>query len=182
MIPNKKTVFYTINLFDYQVKNLVFCHHDRDNTLVKYSNLVHLLTWLIFSRLPRMPVNGNPAPQEQLLIDVADYAPVLPDAVTQQLLSRAGLDTEADPRIARISALAAQKVDFVKSPTHINELLQFISDILLDAFQCAKNRQNKERTISSKHKDVRKNVLTMDDLQQATQKVGITLKKPPYFH
>ena len=61
-----------------------------------------------------MPVNGNPAPQEQLLIDVADYAPVLPDAVTQQLLSRAGLDTEADPRIARISALAAQKVDFVK--------------------------------------------------------------------
>ena len=61
-----------------------------------------------------MPVNGNPAPQEQLLIDVADYAPVLPDAVTQQLLSRAGLDTEADPRIARISALAAQKVYFVK--------------------------------------------------------------------
>lgn len=127
-----------------------------------------------------MPVNGNPAPQEQLLIDVADYAPVLPDAVTQQLLSRAGLDTEADPRIARIAALAAQKVDLGKvlwSPES-----QFISDILLDAFQCAKNRQNKERTISSKHKDVRKNVLTMDDLQQATQKVGITLKKPPYFH
>ena len=56
-----------------------------------------------------MPVNGN-VPQEQLLIDVAEYSPVLPDAVTQQLLSRAGLDTEADPRIARISALAAQKV------------------------------------------------------------------------
>lgn len=56
-----------------------------------------------------MPVNGN-VPQEQLLIDVAEYSPVLPDAVTQQLLNRAGLDTDADPRIARISALAAQKV------------------------------------------------------------------------
>ena len=56
-----------------------------------------------------MPVNGN-VPQEQLLIDVAEYSPVLPDVVTQQLLSRAGLDTETDPRIARISALAAQKV------------------------------------------------------------------------
>ena len=56
-----------------------------------------------------MPVNGN-VPQEQLLIDVAEYSPVLPDAVTQQLLSRAGLDTDTDPRIARISALAAQKV------------------------------------------------------------------------
>lgn len=34
----------------------------------------------------------------------------------------------------------------------------------------------------SKHRDVRKNTLTMDDLQQATSKLGVTLKKPPYFH
>lgn len=104
---------------------------------------------------------------EQLLMDVSDYSPVLPDSVTQLLLSRAGLDTESDPRVARIAALAAQK---------------FISDILLDAFQCAKNRQNKERSQTSKHRDVRKNTLTMDDLQQATSKLGVTLKKPPYFH
>ena len=47
---------------------------------------------------------------EQLLMDVSDYSPVLPDSVTQLLLSRAGLDTESDPRVARIAALAAQKV------------------------------------------------------------------------
>ena len=56
-----------------------------------------------------MPINST-APVEQLLADVADFSPVLPDAVTQLLLNRSGLDTEADPRIARIAALAAQKV------------------------------------------------------------------------
>jgi len=49
---------------------------------------------------------------EQLLMDVSDYSPVLPDSVTQLLLSRAGLDTESDPRVARIAALAAQKVSW----------------------------------------------------------------------
>ena len=49
---------------------------------------------------------------EQLLMDVSDYSPVLPDSVTQLLLSRAGLDTESDPRVARIAALAAQKVSY----------------------------------------------------------------------
>ena len=53
---------------------------------------------------------------EQLLMDVSDYSPVLPDSVTQLLLSRAGLDTESDPRVARIAALAAQKVS--KSRDH----------------------------------------------------------------
>ena len=56
-----------------------------------------------------MPINST-APVEQLLIDVSEFSPVLPDAVTQLLLSRSGLDTEADPRIARIAALGAQKV------------------------------------------------------------------------
>ena len=62
-------------------------------------------------------------------------------------------------------------------------VLKFVSDILLDAWQCARNRQNKEhRNTGSKNKDPRKNVLTMDDLQQATSKIGITLRKPPYYH
>ena len=56
-----------------------------------------------------MPIN-NTTPVEQLLTDVSEFSPVLPDAVTQLLLARSGLDTEADPRIARIAALAAQKV------------------------------------------------------------------------
>jgi len=57
-----------------------------------------------------MPINST-APVEQLLADVADFSPVLPDAVTQLLLNRSGLDTDSDPRIARIAALAAQKVN-----------------------------------------------------------------------
>merc|ERR1719197_796589 len=114
-----------------------------------------------------MTIHGNQPPVEQLLIDVAEYSPVLPDSVTQLLLSRAGLDTESDPRVARIAALAAQK---------------FISDILLDAFQCTKNRQSKERVTTTKQKHPQKNILTMDDLQQASTKLGISLKKSPYFH
>ena len=61
-----------------------------------------------------MPINST-APVEQLLADVADFSPVLPDAVTQLLLNRSGLDTEADPRIARIAALAAQMVKRMKT-------------------------------------------------------------------
>ena len=57
-----------------------------------------------------MPVQNN-LPVEALLTDVADFSPVLPDAVAQLLLNRAGLDTSGDPRIARIAALSAQKVN-----------------------------------------------------------------------
>ena len=57
---------------------------------------------------------------EQLLMDVSDYSPVLPDSVTQLLLSRAGLDTESDPRVARIAALAAQKVSYSRDFRHIH--------------------------------------------------------------
>jgi len=114
-----------------------------------------------------MPIQNN-LPVEALLTDVADFSPVLPDSVAQLLLNRAGLDTSGDPRIARIAALSAQK---------------FVTDILLDAWQCARNRQNKEnRNTGSKSKEPKKNVLTMDDLQQATSKIGITLRKPPYYH
>jgi hypothetical protein len=57
-----------------------------------------------------MPLNNIYQPAEQLLMDVSEFSPVLPDSVTQLLLTRSGLDTETDPRIARIAALAAQKV------------------------------------------------------------------------
>ncbi|CAG5111354.1 Oidioi.mRNA.OKI2018_I69.chr2.g5670.t1.cds [Oikopleura dioica] len=114
-----------------------------------------------------MPVNPD-QPIEQLLIDVHEFTPVLPDTVSHLLLSRSGLDTEHDPRIARIASLAAQK---------------FISDILLDARQVSLNRANKEmRNAGSKSKDKPKNVLTMEDLSQATEKIGITIRKPPYYH
>merc|ERR1712210_89280 len=121
-----------------------------------------------FDCLTEMPVNPD-QPIEQLLIDVNEFTPVLPDTVSHLLLTRAGLDTEHDPRIARIASLAAQK---------------FISDILLDARQVYNiSRANKEmRSTGSKSKDKPKNVLTMEDLSQATAKIGITIQKPPYYH
>ena len=68
---------------------------------------------------------------EQLLMDVSDYSPVLPDSVTQLLLSRAGLDTESDPRVARIAALAAQKVSYSRDFRTRGEREWRVFDILV---------------------------------------------------
>ena len=98
---------------------------------------------------------------------------------------RAGLDTEHDPRIARIASLAAQKVTYsnLKGNPLIDNGIKFITDILLDARQVSLNRANKEmRNTGSKSKDKPKNVLTMEDLSQATAKIGLTIQKPPYYH
>ena len=58
--------------------------------------------------------------------------------------------------------------------------IYLVRDGLWDA-QTVENDQFVKQN-QSKHRDVRKNTLTMDDLQQATSKLGVTLKKPPYFH
>ncbi|KAL0640526.1 hypothetical protein Q9L58_000497 [Maublancomyces gigas] len=55
-----------------------------------------------------------------------EYAPIIPDAVTDYYLSLSGLST-ADPRLKRLLALATQK---------------FIADIATDAYQYSRIRQN----------------------------------------
>ncbi|KAI5849079.1 transcription initiation factor TFIID 23-30kDa subunit-domain-containing protein, partial [Tricharina praecox] len=55
-----------------------------------------------------------------------EYAPIIPDAVTDYYLSLAGLQT-SDVRLKRLLALATQK---------------FIADIAADAYQYSRIRQN----------------------------------------
>merc|ERR1719461_439744 len=111
-----------------------------------------------------------PPPQPPLadfLMQLEDYTPTIPDAVTKYYLSTAGFDT-TDPRILRLVSLATQK---------------FVSDVANDALQHCKMRGSGPQgpgNHSKKNKD-RKLVMTVDDLSQALQDQGISIKKPPYF-
>lgn len=98
----------------------------------------------------------------ELLLQLEDYSPTLPDAVTAHYLNTAGLEA-SDPRVVRLVSLAAQK---------------FLSDITNDALQHCKMRgagQSKKATKDKRY------TLTMEDLSPALQEYGINVKKPHYF-
>ncbi|KAH7971720.1 transcription initiation factor TFIID subunit 10 [Rhipicephalus sanguineus] len=98
----------------------------------------------------------------ELLLQLEDYSPTLPDAVTAHYLNTAGLEA-SDPRVVRLVSLAAQK---------------FLSDITNDALQHCKMRgagQSKKATKDKRY------TLTMEDLTPALQEYGINVKKPHYF-
>ncbi|XP_036181146.1 transcription initiation factor TFIID subunit 10 [Myotis myotis] len=103
-------------------------------------------------------------PLVDFLMQLEDYTPTIPDAVTGYYLNRAGFEA-SDPRIIRLISLAAQK---------------FISDIANDALQHCKTKGTASGSSRSKSKD-RKYTLTMEDLTPALSEYGINVKKPHYF-
>ncbi|XP_038181314.1 transcription initiation factor TFIID subunit 10-like [Arvicola amphibius] len=103
-------------------------------------------------------------PLVDFLMQLEDYTPTIPDAVTGFYLNRAGFEA-SDPRIVRLISLAAQK---------------FISDIANDALQRCKMKGTASGSSLSKSKD-RKYTLTMEDLIPALSEYGINVKKPHYF-
>ncbi|KAI8069649.1 transcription initiation factor TFIID 23-30kDa subunit-domain-containing protein [Gongronella butleri] len=98
----------------------------------------------------------------EFLVKMDDYSPIIPDAVTDYYLNRAGFECD-DARVKRLLALAAQK---------------YIADIATDAFQYCKVRQSGNRSKVGKD---RKTVLTMEDLSAALAEYGINVKKPEYY-
>ncbi|KAI9506157.1 hypothetical protein GGI25_002074 [Coemansia spiralis] len=100
----------------------------------------------------------------EFLVQMDNYAPIIPDALTEYYLAQAGFEC-TDTRIKRLLALATQK---------------FISDVVTDAFQYNRIRQqaSKEKKFNSKD---RKTVLSMDDLTAALAEYGVNIKKPEYF-
>ncbi|XP_071805202.1 transcription initiation factor TFIID subunit 10-like [Asterias amurensis] len=100
---------------------------------------------------------------EDLLYQIEDYAPTIPDAVTGYYLNRAGFES-SDPRVVRVISLAAQK---------------FISDIANDALQHCKMRGSGQS--SKKVGKDKRYTLTMEDLTPALSEHGINVKKPYYF-
>ncbi|XP_072305009.1 transcription initiation factor TFIID subunit 10 isoform X1 [Eucyclogobius newberryi] len=103
-------------------------------------------------------------PLADFLMQLEDYTPTIPDAVTGYYLNRAGFEA-SDPRIIRLISLASQK---------------FISDIANDALQYCKMKGTASTSSRSKTKD-KKYTLTMEDLQPALSEYGVNVKKPYYF-
>uniref|UniRef100_A0A8D2CXI4 Transcription initiation factor TFIID subunit 10 n=1 Tax=Sciurus vulgaris TaxID=55149 RepID=A0A8D2CXI4_SCIVU len=103
-------------------------------------------------------------PLVDFLMQLEDYTPMIPDAVTGYYLNQAGFEA-SDPRIIRLISRAAQK---------------FISDIANDALQHCKMKGTASGSSRSKSKD-RKYTLTTEDLTTALSEYGINVKKPHYF-
>ncbi|XP_018570273.1 transcription initiation factor TFIID subunit 10 [Anoplophora glabripennis] len=108
-------------------------------------------------------------PLSDFLLQLEDYTPTIPDAVTAYYLRASGFEPR-DPRLVRLISIAAQK---------------FISDIANDALQHCKMRStNSSSHSSSKSKQGTKDrryCLTMEDLTPALAEFGITIKKPHYY-
>ncbi|KAM3871611.1 transcription initiation factor TFIID subunit 10 [Diretmus argenteus] len=103
-------------------------------------------------------------PLADFLMQLEDYTPTIPDAVTGYYLNRAGFEA-SDPRIIRLISLASQK---------------FISDIANDALQYCKMKGTASGSSRNKTKD-KKYTLTMEDLSPALSEYGVNVKKPHYF-
>ena len=108
----------------------------------------------------------------ELLLMLDEFAPIIPDSVTDYYLGKGGLQTD-DIRLKRLLAMTTQK---------------FISDIAADAMQHAKVRQQttqirekKARPVSFLINKDKRIVLTMEDLSFALADHGVQIKKPEYF-
>ncbi|SAL96652.1 hypothetical protein [Absidia glauca] len=118
-----------------------------------------LLKATLADRTTKLPdIDKREKTLAEFLTKMDNYSPIIPDAVTDYYLSRAGLDCD-DVRVKRLLALAAQK---------------FISDISQDAFQYCKVRQSGNRSKVGKD---RKTVLTMEDLSAALAEYGVNTTK-----
>lgn len=98
------------------------------------------------------------------LLQLEDYVPTIPDAVTAYYLNASGFEA-SDPRLVRMVSMAAQK---------------FISDVANDALQHCKMRGSSGPTSKKTGKDKRY-TLTLEDLTPALKEYGINVKKPQYF-
>eukprot|EP01135_Chromosphaera_perkinsii_P005843 Nk52_evm3s368 gene=Nk52_evmTU3s368 len=100
----------------------------------------------------------------ELLQQVEDFTPAIPDAATRYFLAKAGF-TCSDERVIRVISLAAQK---------------FASDVSGDAFYYCKARTPSQKDKSGKVRDKRY-VLNLEDLSYALKNSGINIKKPAYY-
>lgn len=106
------------------------------------------------------------------LLQLEDYTPTIPDAVTSYFCQTAGFEA-SDPRIVRLISIAAQK---------------FVSDVANDALQHCKTRTSNAPSSHGSSKNPkaqnnkdRKYTLTMEDLSPALGDYGITVRKAHYF-
>ncbi|KAL9541026.1 hypothetical protein MBANPS3_009357 [Mucor bainieri] len=133
---------------------------NRSSNDTSLSSSTHLPTIEVPPRLDLENPKGSKTMAE-FLASMDNYAPIIPDAVTDYYLNKSGFDCD-DVRIKRLLALATQK---------------FVADIATDAFQFCKVRQSGSRKSGKE----RKTVLTMEDLTAALADYGVNIKKPDYY-
>ncbi|XP_066258622.1 transcription initiation factor TFIID subunit 10 [Euwallacea similis] len=110
-------------------------------------------------------------PLSDFLLQLEDYTPTIPDAVTAYYLRSSGFEPK-DPRLLRLISIAAQK---------------FISDIANDALQHCKTRTSNSGASHGSSSKAAKGIkdkkycLTMEDLTPALAEFGIVIKKPHYY-
>ncbi|XP_031751865.1 transcription initiation factor TFIID subunit 10 isoform X1 [Xenopus tropicalis] len=114
-------------------------------------------------------------PLVDFLMQLEDYTPTIPDAVTGYYLNRAGFEA-SDPRIDPLTPpLVSPRIRLISLASQ-----KFISDIANDALQHCKMKGTASGSSRSKSKD-KKYTLTMEDLTPALAEYGINVKKPHYF-
>ncbi|TVY22317.1 Transcription initiation factor TFIID subunit [Lachnellula hyalina] len=101
---------------------------DPNTDLVPVSNPDEEVDPLAPAPEPKLPTRKD-ASLKQFLSKMDDYAPIIPDAVTNYYLTKAGLPPppQTDERLARLLALATQK---------------FVADIAADAYQYSRIRSS----------------------------------------
>lgn len=98
----------------------------------------------------------------ELLRELQDYTPEIPDGVLVDLLAEQGFETD-DPTVRKLIALATRK---------------FLSEIANDAIQIARNRVANDRKARAKEFPV---TVMPSDLAEPLASVGIHLAQPEYL-
>lgn len=105
----------------------------------------------------------------ELLNQLEDFSPIIPDELTEHYMIKAGLDVK-DVKIKRLIALLTQK---------------YVTDIAQNALQYSKLRQggSSGSTISksANNSNSKRLILTMEDLSSAMRDYDIHVKRPPYY-
>lgn len=126
----------------------------------------------IFDQMLMKPVFERREKSLKELVDAMDeFSPIIPDAVTDYYLTKAGFKT-SDVRIKRLLALATQK---------------FVADIANDAYQFSRIHAQSSSTQASAPKrqggasGSNRTVLTMESLGGVLDDYGIDARRPDFF-
>ena len=107
--------------------------------------------------------------EDRLLARLAEHQTLVPEELAAKVLGECGVRT-SDPRVAKLLAFATQ---------------HFIASVVHDAREVERRRRTllTQRSLEDLGFDLKdkRQILTMEDLAQALEDYGITLKGPNHF-